>query len=316
VRHVRHRLADGAQRRAEHRHPVVIVEAQHRDLARHREPVRRHGLERAERQDVVEREHRRGPRAAAKPAVNGAGDRLDGEARLDHLGNRSLDLGHRGQGAVDAPAHVAEPARGGDQEQTAVTELQEAACSRLGGAGIVDPDRVDGRAVVERAVDHDERHALPLQEAARGKAAVARHDDHACGPPGDQCCDLALLLAGVAAAGRYQKPPAGGARLALEPVDQLGEERVGELGHDRTHDVALGAAQGGGQHVAPVAQRVHGREHAARHFRRHVAPAGEHVRYGRRRHGGRSGDIADGQPSPAAAGAPAGLWPSGHVCPL
>ena len=88
-----------------------------------------------------------------------------------------------------------------------------------------------------------------------GEGAVARHHDHAGRPPGDQRRDLARLLGGIAAAGRHQSRRPAYRASALQPVDHLGEERVAQLRARPRHHVALGAAQGRGRDVAPVAQR-------------------------------------------------------------
>ena len=302
VRHLRHRLADGAQRRPEHLHPVVVVEAQQRDLVRDRHAGGGGGLERPQRENVVQREDRG---RAADGAPGAPSPRRRSRRRSKPASISSARAPGTSATASSMPATRSRMLPIAVADATTSSRRWPSASRRCApvarGGDIVHRDRVELAAVVERPIEDHERDAVALQGGAGGESAVARHRDHAGRPPGDQRLDLARLLGGIAAAGRDQQPPPGCARLALQPVDHLGEEGIAELGHDRADDGPLGAAQGRGGDVAPVAELVDDPAHARGQLRVDMAPAGQHVGHGGRRDGGRARHIVDRRPPPDAA---------------
>ena len=191
--------------RPEHLHPVIVVKAQQRDVARDLEPEFGRGLQGPERQHVVEGEDGGRPRRLRQPGGDRGSDLRHLVAGLDHVGLRAGHVDDRGVDAGQALANIADGGGGDHDQQVAVAKFQQALRALVGGSDIVHGDGVDLPAVVERPVDDDEGYPVPLQHRPRRKTAVTGNRDDPGRAPGGQRLDLPRLLDRIAAAGGDQK---------------------------------------------------------------------------------------------------------------
>jgi hypothetical protein len=168
---------------------------------------------------------------------------------------------------------------------------------------VVDGERGAGGVVVGHAVDarlarpaRDEHHR---QLAAR--AGDGLHVEHRAGE--DQPVD-AQLEQGVERAALAARPAVDDARdgpvalrprLHLDAVDDVGEERVVEVGEDDAEQVGAAADEAPRGGVGPVAERRRGVEHEAPLRLAHGAGAAEDERDQRLRHARAGGDVDDGR---------------------
>ena len=266
-------------------------------------------------EDVVEREDRGRQRAARQLRRHCRCDLVGVEAGLDHLGPCA---GHRGQRLIDPGHPLADVAdlRARTPPRAADDGPWPAAARRPSRRRRHCP-RPRCRTLASSSGRSRTTNGMPSRSSA-ARAAKVPSQGTAITPAGRQAISAStwrVSSAGIAAAGRDQQPPPCIARLALQPVDHLGEEWVAELGHDGADDGALGAAQGRGGDVALVAQLVDDQADAVGEVRVDVAPTGQHVGHGRRRDGGRARDVVNGRPPPRGANAQALLAPIGHRPP-
>ena len=242
------------------------------------------------------------PRLAGQTFGHGGRDRLEVDAGLDQLG---LGIRHGGDRRVDADhplPDVADRGRGGDHQQPPVAHLQEALRHPRAPRRHCRPTTVSTCAPSSSGRSRT-TNGMPSRSRA-SRAANVPSQGTAITPAGRQAISASIcrvssagspLLVATADARRRV------ARLALQPVDHLGEEGVGELGHDRADDRPLRAAQRRRGDVAPIAELIDDPAHARGQLRVDVTPAGQDVGYRRWRDGGRARHIVDRRSPPDAA---------------
>ena len=146
----------------------------------------------------------------------------------------------------------------GNHADPAMAEVEEMRDREVGGLAVVEREGVDAEAG-RGIVDADEPHPPARQPAvAIVVLAAGRTED---GPGrlvrAHQREQLGLAL-GVMVADPEQHRIAGAVRLALDALDQLGEERIGDVGDDQADQRGRSPLQAARHGVALVAEPGHG----------------------------------------------------------
>jgi hypothetical protein len=107
--------------------------------------------------------------------------------------------------------------------------------------------------------------------------------DRAVGAAAAQQVEVAALAAGVRARIAEQHEVTVLARNAVDAADDLGVERIAEVGDHREQQAAFGGAQIAREFVDAVAACIDGGEHLVASRGPHVFVRIQHARYGRHR---------------------------------
>ena len=299
------RLRDGGQIGAQRQHPVEVVEADDRHVARDVEPEAARRLEGCERADVGQREDRGGRVGAAQLGLDRAAQALEVVAAAhEPLVSAQAGFRERAAAAGDALGDVAQVLRMGEERDVAMAEADEVAHGLVGARLAIGAHRVEARRF--RAPVHEDgggqRRARPGEGRHRGVAR--RHRDEAVDAPPEQGADAPVLDRGVLAGRHQQEIVAVALGDRLDAVDEAGEEHVGDVGDDHADEAGRRTPERARGAIDPVAEVGDGFEDAAAAGLAHGAVAVHDV--GRRRHGypGACGYIPDGGRLPQARVAP------------
>ena len=144
-------------------------------------------------------------------------------------------------------------------------------------------------------VEHHQWHPA-VAATHRGAVLARRHVEDAEHLVLGEHAEVALFLLHSRLAVAHDHEHPGRARHVLDAARDVGEERVGDVGHDQPDRAALSAAQLAGRFVAYVVEAVdrlldppEGR------VGDEIGPV-ERVRHGAHRHAGVTGDVADAGP--------------------
>jgi hypothetical protein len=198
---------------------------------------------------------------AERHGVVGDHDRRRPRARLEHPRRRHPAAFGAEVGLVDAgrdPADVAvqarlegappqlrgrEARRPADEGDAPVAQLGEVA-ERVGEPGpVVDGEVADPRAGAAGVEEHD-RDVPPRQLVDQLGVHLRRHERHATDAPLDEPADIARHAVGVVVGVGEDHLVAVLVGGGLDPLHQLREERVRDVGHDQADQVAPARRQG------------------------------------------------------------------------
>jgi len=310
-------LVRGHAHRGERHRQVLeqrdVVVAHHRHVARDREPELGERAADAERDEVVEARHGRGPgvgRDAAEVGERRLVAVLEVRAGRDHVvvGERHARRAARPPQPVDALVGLGGAGRAAEVDDARVALGDEMLAGGARRREVVDAH--EARRHAADAAEQHERHLPPLQlEEVRQVGLLVEHrrDDepgHVARPePGGEQRHGAPLRLGVALRARHEQRVAVRVGVLAHPGDHAGEVRVVELLDEHADAApAPGAerAAAGDRRAArrPVGERLDGVEHAQAQLGAHRARVVEHGRDGGLGDVGRAGDVVDGGAGP------------------
>src|SRR5580700_2385332 len=198
------RLRDGGQIGAQRRHPVEVIEADNRHVAGDFEAETARGLDRGQGANVGKGENRGRAIGAVKLEFDRAAQAFEIMAAVDDaVAAIEARLAESAAAAEDALLDIIETLRMGENGNVAMSEVDEAARSRIAASDAIGAHGVESGCVRPPVDQHRWREAgtVPAVLERRHRIIRRRNDDQPVDAAGDESLDTAALIHRVLARG-------------------------------------------------------------------------------------------------------------------